>query len=181
MFCKHHWIVNENKQVVAGNHGQSEIWTGESPGRSGRVGWMSRQEKLFHMRGAHGGAAAASPLLPQLTDTVACEEIPRHSCPVEAASPCFTVGSAEELYSIHAGRYCLQEQIHDKNMVKGTFWSHNSMYLSCVDGAASPLTSEVWAVYSRLCPPTARTLPKTLQTVFFSGYTNTNGGLGREP
>lgn len=32
------------------------------------------------MRGAHGGAAAASPPLLQLAGTVASEEICRHSC-----------------------------------------------------------------------------------------------------
>lgn len=82
---------------------------------------MSRQEELFHVRGAHSGAAAASSPLLQLTGTVASEEISRHSCFVEAASPCFTVGSTEELYSTNARRYSLQEQIHYKNMVKGTF------------------------------------------------------------
>lgn len=151
----------------------SEIGTEESPSRSGRVGWMSRQEELFCVREAHSGAATASPPLLQLTGTVASEEISRHSCSVEAASPCCTWGSAEELYSTNAGRYSLQEQIHYKNMVKGTFWGPNSMYLSCVDGAASPLTNEMWEAYSRLwfsiaCPPcrgqttTARTLPRNL-------------------
>lgn len=41
----------------------SESRTGESPGRSGRVGGMSRQEGLLSVRGAHSGAAAASPPL----------------------------------------------------------------------------------------------------------------------
>lgn len=82
---------------------------------------MSRQEELFHVRGAHSGAAAASSPLLQLTGTVASEETSRHSCFVEAACPCCTVGRAEELYSINARRFGLQGKIHYKNMVKGTF------------------------------------------------------------
>lgn len=45
-----------------------------------REGWTCMQGGQFHVRGAHGGAAAASSPLLQLAGTVASEEICGHSC-----------------------------------------------------------------------------------------------------